>query len=905
MESMELNQYLGELLTTCPYPITFSGNCSNILNKWIVTAELSSQFDEYLKPTLDSKSRILYRNEVNFLSQQEQESNWRYYISNDPISFYASNLPEKMFDTRNTKKIYSLCNVYCEHTMDVLLYYQSFTSVLQMWMNGILVAKSNFNCNILPFFLIFRLNKGNNSLLIERILDPSQGNLGTNLFPFTMTLKPLSYFSDKTTKAFLHKDFFKNIDGSLHIIPDKFCLAEHRCKILVLPKSFLNDKKIKIKITIFNAKKEIINVFTGLTGEEFDIELNNYPSGVIRIEAESLGRKKKTGAIYVFNGDFTTESRLLIQKAEEQLEYRIQENKTIIGAMKGYTSILKISEKIIKEQFTETDEINGITYYAMFEKYIEFDDFLNSPVKNEVRGIFEVFNNYVTIWKNLGIDDNFITYSIYLPRKYNAHKKYPLTILLQYGYGMSKYPRIFNYIKERRFTDTIIVNFCGRGDLSCDYIYGINKLTIINDLIKHLNIDRDRIGLVGTCMGAMEGFEMAKRMPHIFSSLASITGTVRLDIHNPDYSVLDNLNHMMVYDYTLVNDTVFNSGRTLDTLKHIQNTKKTIFSGYSHIEFDELFNNEILVKKVASEKRTKYPKEIIFTTDEPFYNRCYWLKIEYIKDIRLKAVIKGEIRGKDTIGIEIHNIKCFSILINQAQMKLATALKISINGREQVFTIHKYSKLVIIYNDNDIIIKEYILSKDSFNVEYEYIDINEELLGIKQLYFKKCFIVKPEFFKDSSNVFIKKLLFLLQNPLKERLRNYKFDTGFESEVDTHSLSQTNFVLIVDSRKPNQFQQSILDTNHTFVINPTSLECYERRFRGDYFAFIKGKNPFNQDRFILLVIYNNDDVEEEIINFLKSYDSNGLFYSDAVVYHHGTYHSFREKSKHLLSETENE
>ena len=44
--------------------------------------------------------------------------------------------------------------------------------------------------------------------------------------------------------------------------------------------------------------------------------------------------------------------------------------------------------------------------------------------------------------------------------------------------------------------------------------------------------------------------------------------------------------------------------------------------------------------------------------------------------------------------------------------------------------------------------------------------------------------------------------------------------------------------------------------------------------------------------MLAIIYNTENLREEMMRFLNSFDTNPLFYSDAVIYHDGRYHSFR-------------
>ena len=80
----ELTDYLYRIISTNSYPIVFSGDYPNIINRWLVKAQDADHYEaNNTEPMLRPEGRILARHELEFLSQEEKDSNWNYFISLD------------------------------------------------------------------------------------------------------------------------------------------------------------------------------------------------------------------------------------------------------------------------------------------------------------------------------------------------------------------------------------------------------------------------------------------------------------------------------------------------------------------------------------------------------------------------------------------------------------------------------------------------------------------------------------------------------------------------------------------------------------------------------------------------------------------------------------------------------
>lgn len=94
------------------------------------------------------------------------------------------------------------------------------------------------------------------------------------------------------------------------------------------------------------------------------------------------------------------------------------------------------------------------------------------------------------------------------------------------------------------------------------------------------------------------------------------------------------------------------------------------------------------------------------------------------------------------------------------------------------------------------------LGREEFLKQYDSITVNENLLGLKQVYLKKCLILRPDSNTSNGDEFQNRLFDILQSPLKERLRNYRYEAADESVVDELKLAGSNFVVYISPSGKN-------------------------------------------------------------------------------------------------------
>jgi hypothetical protein len=269
------------------------------------------------------------------------------------------------------------------------------------------------------------------------------------------------------------------------------------------------------------------------------------------------------------------------------------------------------------------------------------------------------------------------------------------------------------------------------------------------------------------------------------------------------------------------------------------------------------------------------------------------VKIGYISHVTHKASVKAEIKNNKLIDITTENIANLSLYLSRELMSLDEALEIIVNNISCSINIDAYSKVDITIKENDVLVSVLMLNAEEFEKYYEGFEIKEELMGIKQAYFKKCIIIKPELLKDNKSSFTTDMLYALQNPLKEFVRNYKYNLIPSAEIDSDTLGSSNYVYFSDARSLTDNQKKLFIGQTNIEIETDGIRINETQFEGEYFAVIKFSNPYNKDKVALLVVYNSDQLESELMKFWESYYINPIFHSNAVVYSSGSYYSIRE------------
>ncbi len=864
----QLMQYLQYCAYTSQHPITFSGDRPNVLNRWLVKKEqINGSLEESTQPYIKPDFNI-------FAPPSENHKNWRYYTSSHEASSYYQNNAEELFTEDEDKCIYYMCNVFCKEDKNLIAYIWRFNTPMRVWINGELVVNYSYTFNNHSNLFIYNFKKGDNIILVERQVYPKYKSLGVFCEGFEFTFKPVDYYKTQEPEDIYDENVIEACYSTYSILPHRAIYSTAQSiKLMVLPKYFENNKTEDIKISIYDYKNTLIKTFVETTSKIFELDLEQSIKGVIQIKAESLINEKKCSHLHIFRGDFIQERNQLIKAAENRKDC----SEELLSTFKKLGKIPALCN-------TCGELHQEYLYNYLFIKYSEFQNYLDTNDSNTQKNIFDVFKKSALLFKDNDIDDSFIAYGIYLPENYKPDKKYPLVVTMRRGMLLSVFPNPRTYVDKHQFEDAIILNMPGRGDLNLDYINEINCFEIIKKVCEDFDIDKDRLYFIGECAGATKAYGMLLRKPDLAAAV-SVSGLPRIT----SLEELKNLSNTTIHDICNVDNHKLPNIASLYILRDMKKAKNWLVTNLTHLELPEIYNNRKVFENIIAEKKDKYPKLVHFYTKEPYYNKAYWVKLDYISDLTKKAYIKAEIKNNLLIEIITENIQQISLYLSKKYMELETEIAVIVNNKNHNITINNYSK-VEISTKEDIKARVIELSEEEFEKHYNSLELDHKLMGIKQTYLKKCIIIKPEQIQSTS--FTDQMLYALQNPLKEFVTNYKYEQIQGAKADADLLSTTNYVYFNDARQLTHNDRKLFIKDTNISIEADSISLNHNKFEGEYFAVVKCPNPYNKDKTALFVIYNNEKLEAELRGFWESYYINLIFHSNAVVYNNGEYHSIR-------------
>lgn len=203
-----------------------------------------------------------------------------------------------------------------------------------------------------------------------------------------------------------------------------------------------------------------------------------------------------------------------------------------------------------------------------------------------------------------------VNYLLYFPSEYYIFedKKWPLIMFLHGGAEQGNdlnlvkkngIPKIID--KKKNFPFVVVSPQCPEG-----YWWSNDVLiTLLDEIIKSYNIDKNRIYLTGISMGGYATWELAMEYPEKFAAIAPICG-------GGDPYHIDRIKNIPVWAFHGEKDKVvkvYKSKRMVKALRKCGgNVKLTIYPDMRHDVWTITYNNQELYKWFLKHKRQKLIK---------------------------------------------------------------------------------------------------------------------------------------------------------------------------------------------------------------------------------------------------------------------------------------------------------
>lgn len=881
---MGLNEYLENLVTTTHYPITFGATEPATLSRWLVKAVKKPHAAPWgAKPCLDEEGRTIFFFETSILPAETLERNWRHYNSDLIEVHQNANKPGKMFAAEPDKWLYAVCNVYALEDSEALLYILTYLpSPIRLWINGELIMASTEDFVVKDLHARVRFKAGNNVVLAEL---PLHLRVTLTTQEFIVKIQPLNrLLNGPVNYEFLDPELIGELERSVWVSPERVNVSGgEQLRLIVLPSFARGEEGQPVLVRLEGADGQAIGSIQSETGREATLPIPSAASGVLRIRAERQadGARVSSKPVHLFCGDFARERDSLLSLAADRRDMRAE----IVSSMRQMMEL--------PQSFRELNQfIPYEVYDSLLARMAEFRASLNGSEGLHPRTFAEVFPSRYAVYRLKDTKDASIAYVVHLPEDYDPERKYPLVIYFHDAQGRN-YPVDLPWIKRFAFSEAIIVQMVGIGRLN--YADDIGVIRTIGELVRELNADRDRIYGIGFCTGSMKTYRIGFIAPDLFAGFATLVGDARIDSNQPEYEWLDNLGNTTVYGLCSDENWFFNSSRKINLLKRLKKSHMRLYSGFFHNEFNSLHNSRALMRRLVATDKERYPREIVFTVMEPCFSKSHWLRVKRMVDLRAQASVKAKL-SRPLLEIHADNVGELELLLSPEEMGLDSELALSVNGRKVKARLNGYSRATLSIRDTAVELSVSNLSREAFAAAYDAIDVDETQLGIKRLYTGPCTVVKP----SGRSSFTTKLSYLLQNPIRDRYIFYKYEACRESDLSWELASQSNYIFIVDARNKSLQHKRLLQAIG-LKVDPESLTWKGETYGGDYYAFIACPNPWFADRHVMVVAYNNEKLENEIVGLMNAFDRNPLFYYDALVYHQGAIQALRnelEKSESM-------
>lgn len=772
----KLADQLKHLVSLCNYPLTFSGDSPNFLTRWLVRSNVLYQAD-----SMELSSRIMLEHELSFASEEEKENSWRYYVSANMRDI----LLESMFQTEEDKAIYGLCSVYCTSDQEVFLFTRA-SLPLKVWVNGCLVNASTFEYHVKPFQVICNLKQGVNTILIEKRISSKFRSLPEDERAFTISIKPVRQLleTDREQVVFTAAKV-EQMKQLYYVLPDKAFCVEKQVTCLVLPYYSGEGVPEPLLLEVINGSGSLLLSREVSTYCPADLDLRHVNSGVLELRVRRSSEGSALSNAYIFCGDYEGKRQRLLQELQERgMDSDFLE-------LQQYLTELALGDKGVNHGKVELhyDRI----YYHLLREF----NYLSIQLEQPERRVSEEGERKIhTRLRKSPIDGAKLAYTVFLPRDYTAgDDSYPLIFCMPFGTMVNTIPEGTDLMYRNQFDDVIIACMYARGGYNKDYINEMDIIGFIDEIIRDWRVDRDRVYLMGVCSGALRIFGLATRFPGTFAAMANIAGTFRADINQPDYSMLQNLGVMPVYQLLNIEDDVLNTTRVLDSANHMPNVTNWCFPFYSHKESVELFQSPELFKRLLQHKRDKNPREILFHMKEPIYNSSSWLTVEQVQDLCRQTFVHVCVSDSSEIRIHTDQGKTLSLLLDRHGLDLKERILLTVNSCSEQISIPPYSQVRIRLEPLQMVVSVLEVSKNTYESYRNRLSPAVEAMGIKALYRDSCLIISPSAYPPEKRRYYRTLTQTLQQPLRERARNYKYQSVLSSEADQEQLAASNFVYL--------------------------------------------------------------------------------------------------------------
>jgi dipeptidyl aminopeptidase/acylaminoacyl peptidase len=296
------------------------------------------------------------------------------------------------------------------------------------------------------------------------------------------------------------------------------------------------------------------------------------------------------------------------------------------------------------------------------------------------------------------VDDTEQPYGLYLPKNYDASKKYPLVMMLHGAgsnhrlalrrvFGKSNAPGETDVEVSRTFPEFKDVNYIvaspfARGTMGYQGVAEKDVMDVLADVKKRFNIDEDRTYLTGLSMGGGGTLWIGLTRPDIWAAIAPVCPAPPQGTDELSANALNIPAHFFHGDKDQAVPVTVSRDWT-KKFKELGNTVSYIeYPEVNHNSWENAYADASIFDWFAKFKRDRFPNQVRFNTKSYAYNKAYWVEFDHVIPGVL-AVIDAKFTGPNQIEIKTEHTAGFTFKLDgHPQYDAAKPLQITIDGKK-------------------------------------------------------------------------------------------------------------------------------------------------------------------------------------------------------------------------------
>ncbi len=274
------------------------------------------------------------------------------------------------------------------------------------------------------------------------------------------------------------------------------------------------------------------------------------------------------------------------------------------------------------------------------------------------------------------VDDTDQPYGLYVPKDYDATRKYPLVISL-HGAGSNhrlNLRRVFGRGNRPGETDSeasryfpplgevnyIVATPLARGTMGYQGLAERDVYDVLEDVRRRFNIDEDRVYLTGLSMGGGGALWLGLTRPDLWAAIAPVCPAAPEGALELAPNALNLPVHLFQGE---IDPLVPAQGvrqwhkRLLDEGAHAEYIE---YPGVRHNSWDYAYRDRAIFGWFDKHRRNRYPERVRFVSSQYKYASAYWVRLDGLTpgvrasvDARLMPANRVEVRTENLLGLTL------------------------------------------------------------------------------------------------------------------------------------------------------------------------------------------------------------------------------------------------------------